>query len=73
MLRSTPNPRTAPRSEAFYLALAFAAILALLLLVLTVVAWRSPFMLFRLPERTTPPPLPAASSSALISPPSPVL
>jgi cytochrome c-type biogenesis protein CcmE len=40
------------RSEAFWLGMALAAILAGLLTVLTVVAWRSPFMLFRLPEKT---------------------
>lgn len=46
------NPTRAPRSEAFWLALVIAAIHAALLLVLVVIAWRSPFMLFRLPEKT---------------------
>jgi hypothetical protein len=53
-----------PRSEAFWLALVIAAILLALLMVLTVIAWRSPFVLFRLPERTT---------SALSAQPSPIL
>jgi hypothetical protein len=48
-----------PRSEAFWLALVIASIHAALLLVLVVIAWRSPFMLFRLPEK---------SPSALASP-----
>lgn len=48
------------RSEAFWLAVAIAAIHALLLLVLVIIAWRSPFVLFRLPER----PAPAAVSDA---------
>lgn len=43
-----------PRPDAFYLAVIIAAIHALLLLVLVVIAWRSPFMLFRLPEKTPP-------------------
>lgn len=47
-----PHPR---RSEAFFLALVIAAIHAGLLSVLVIVAWRSPFFLFRLPEKTTPP------------------
>ena len=42
---------SAPRSESFWLAVAFAGILFGLLTVLTVVAWRSPFVLFRLPEK----------------------
>lgn len=41
-----------PRPDAFYLALVIAAIHAGLLLFLIVVAWRSPFMLFRLPEKS---------------------
>lgn len=48
----TPDPRPPPRTEAFWLALTLAAIHAALLLVLVVIAWRSPFMLFRLPEKT---------------------
>lgn len=42
------------RSESFWLALAIAAILALVLLVLVIIAWRSPFVLFRLPEKEKP-------------------
>jgi hypothetical protein len=44
-----------PRSEAFYLALIIAGIHAALLTVLAIIAWRSPFMLFRLPEKEKAP------------------
>lgn len=40
-----------PRSESFWLALVIAAVLFAVLTVLTVIAWRSPFVLFRLPEK----------------------
>ena len=43
------------RSEAFWLAIVIASIHAALLAILAIIAWRSPFMLFRLPEKTTPP------------------
>ena len=46
------NPTGTSRSESFWLALIIAAIHATLLLVLVVIAWRSPFMLFRLPEKS---------------------
>jgi hypothetical protein len=42
------------RSEAFWLALAFAIIHALLLGVIILILWKSPFMLFRLPEKERP-------------------
>ncbi len=48
-----PRPR---RSEAFWLALVIAATHGALLAILVIVAWRSPFFLFRLPEKSTPPP-----------------
>lgn len=44
-----------PHTESFWLALVIAGILFALLTVLTVIAWRSPFVLFRLPERTVAP------------------
>ena len=47
-----PHPR---RSEAFTLALIIATIHAGLLTILAIVAWRSPFVLFRLPEKTNAP------------------
>ena len=51
-----------PRSEAYVLALVIAAIHAALLTILAIIAWRSPFMLFRLPEKITPPPAAATST-----------
>lgn len=56
-----------PRSEAFYLALVIASIHAALLTILAIIAWRSPFVLFRLPEKTTPPP-PAAVQTSVHAP-----
>lgn len=41
-----------PRSESFWLATWLAIILLALLTVLGIAAYRSPFMVFRLPEKT---------------------
>ena len=51
MSPSNPLPPRAhqPHSEAFWLALVIAVIHALVLAVLVIIAWRSPFVLFRLP------------------------
>jgi hypothetical protein len=59
MTTDQPHPR---RSEAFILALVIATVHAALLGVLTIIVWKSPFVIFRLPERT-PPPAPAAIST----------
>jgi hypothetical protein len=49
------NDRHPRRSEAFILAILIALIHAGLLTIIAIVAWRSPFVLFRLPEKTQPP------------------
>jgi hypothetical protein len=49
------DPQHPKRSEAFILAIIIALIHAGLLTILAIVAWRSPFVLFRLPEKTQPP------------------
>lgn len=42
------------RSESFWLALVIATIHALFLTVIVLLLWKSPFMLFRLPEKEKP-------------------
>ena len=61
-LTDQPTPATPSRphrSEASWLAVVISAIHLVLLGILAVVAWRSPYLLMRLPERVDPKPVPA--------------
>jgi hypothetical protein len=65
-MEPTPTPPARPyRSESFWLAVIVSVIHLVLLGILAVVAWRSPYLLMRLPE-IPPKPVPSAVSATLL-------
>ena len=61
-----PTTARPPRSEPFLLALVISAIHLVLLAILAVIAWRSPFLLMRLPERVPTPPAAVVAPAASV-------